>query len=37
MPRFYPDTGETAFATTYEEHLSNVAVFQQWLRDNPGN
>ena len=32
-----PDTGETRFAATYEEHQANVALFQQWLRDNPGN
>lgn len=31
-----PDTGETLFADTYEEHLVNVEQFQQWLRDNPG-
>jgi UPF0755 protein len=31
-----PDTGETRFATTAEEHAANVAVFQQWLREHPG-
>ncbi|MCZ2807337.1 endolytic transglycosylase MltG [Modestobacter sp. VKM Ac-2983] len=32
-----PETGESAFAETAEEHQRNVLVFQQWLRDNPGN
>ncbi|MFQ1001175.1 endolytic transglycosylase MltG [Modestobacter sp. SSW1-42] len=32
-----PDTGETRFANTGEEHQANVLLFQQWLRDNPGN
>jgi UPF0755 protein len=31
-----PDTGETRFAETAEEHQENVLVFQQWLRENPG-
>lgn len=30
-----PETGETLFAETYEEHLQNVELFQEWLRDNP--
>ncbi|WP_293699433.1 endolytic transglycosylase MltG [uncultured Agrococcus sp.] len=30
-----PETGETLFAETYEEHQQNVEIFQQWLRDNP--
>ncbi|MGY1742830.1 MULTISPECIES: endolytic transglycosylase MltG [unclassified Blastococcus] len=30
-----PDTGETRFAVTGEEHAANVALFQQWLRENP--
>ena len=30
-----PDTGETRFAATAEEHQQNVLLFQQWLRDNP--
>ena len=30
-----PDTGETRFAVTDQEHAANVALFQQWLRDNP--
>lgn len=30
-----PETGETLFAETYEEHLQNVELFQQWLRENP--
>jgi UPF0755 protein len=32
-----PDTGETRFARTGEEHQQNVLLFQQWLRENPGN
>jgi UPF0755 protein len=32
-----PDTGETRFAATAQEHQANVLLFQQWLRDNPGN
>ncbi|MQA34175.1 endolytic transglycosylase MltG [Modestobacter roseus] len=32
-----PDTGETRFAVTGQEHQQNVLLFQQWLRDNPGN
>lgn len=31
-----PDTGETRFAVTAEEHQANVALFQQWLRAHPG-
>jgi UPF0755 protein len=31
-----PDTGETRFAKTAEEHQQNVLLFQQWLRENPG-
>ena len=31
-----PDTGETRFARTAEEHQQNVLLFQQWLRDHPG-
>ncbi len=31
-----PDTGETRFATTGDEHQQNVLLFQQWLRENPG-
>ncbi len=30
-----PDTGETRFATTKEEHDENVKVFQAWARANP--
>jgi UPF0755 protein len=30
-----PDTGETRFAETAEEHQQNVLLFQQWLRENP--
>jgi len=32
-----PDTGDTRFAATLEEHNANVALFQQWLRENPGD
>jgi UPF0755 protein len=32
-----PDTGETRFAATDEEHAQNVLLFQQWLQENPGN
>jgi UPF0755 protein len=32
-----PDTGDTRFAATAEEHAANVALFQQWLRENPGD
>jgi UPF0755 protein len=31
-----PDTGDTRFAVTGEEHQQNVVLFQQWLRDHPG-
>jgi UPF0755 protein len=31
-----PDTGETRFAATAEEHQANVLLFQQWLRESPG-
>ncbi len=30
-----PDSGETRFAVTAEEHQANVLLFQQWLRENP--
>ncbi|SEO95528.1 endolytic transglycosylase MltG [Trujillonella endophytica] len=30
-----PDTGETRFAVTIEEHNQNVALFRQWLAENP--
>ncbi|TYP84977.1 endolytic transglycosylase MltG [Blastococcus xanthinilyticus] len=30
-----PDTGETRFARTAEEHAVNVEVFRQWLRAQP--
>jgi UPF0755 protein len=29
------DTGETAFNDTFEEHLEDVAVFQEWIQANP--
>ena len=31
-----PDTGETKFATTLEEHDQNVKEFQSWCQANPG-
>jgi UPF0755 protein len=31
-----PDTGETRFAATAQQHQKNVALFQQWLRAHPG-
>jgi UPF0755 protein len=31
-----PDTGETKFAATGEEHAQYVKEFQQWLRDHNG-
>ena len=30
-----PDTGETRFAETEQEHLANVELFRAWLRENP--
>lgn len=30
-----PQTGETVFSVTYDEHLQGVARFQEWLRENP--
>jgi len=30
-----PDTGETLFARTGEEHARNVEQFRAWLRENP--
>jgi UPF0755 protein len=30
-----PDTGETRFAVTAEEHAANVTLFRQWLAENP--
>jgi UPF0755 protein len=30
-----PDTGETRFAATAEEHAANVKLFQQWLQQHP--
>jgi UPF0755 protein len=32
-----PDTGDTRFAATAEEHAQNVLLFQQWLQAHPGN
>lgn len=29
-----PDTGETRFAETAEEHAANVEIFRQWLAEN---
>ncbi|RBP61573.1 UPF0755 protein [Brevibacterium sanguinis] len=31
-----PDTGETKFAETYEEHRKNVEVYREWLREHRG-
>ena len=31
-----PETGETRFAETAEEHAQNVELFRQWLRENDG-
>lgn len=31
-----PETGETRFADTAEEHAQNVELFRQWLRENEG-
>ena len=31
-----PSTGETKFATTFEEHQANVSEFLTWCEDNPG-
>jgi UPF0755 protein len=31
-----PDTGETRFAATAEQHQANVELFRQWLRKHPG-
>lgn len=31
-----PDTGETKFAETYEEHLDNVEEYRAWLRERSG-
>lgn len=30
-------TGETAYATTFEDHLANVALMQEWIDANSGN
>lgn len=30
-----PESGETVFSNTYEEHQQAVARFQEWLRENP--
>lgn len=39
-PWFYfvttnPQTGETTFSTTYEEHLAAIDVWHAWCRENP--
>ncbi|SMY10986.1 endolytic transglycosylase MltG [Brevibacterium jeotgali] len=31
-----PDTGETRFAETYDEHLENVEEYREWLRERSG-
>ena len=30
------DTGETLFATTYDDHLANVALLRAWQAENSG-
>lgn len=32
-----PDTGETVFSTTYEEHEAAAQRFYQWLEEQPGD
>ncbi|WP_197512511.1 endolytic transglycosylase MltG [Tessaracoccus coleopterorum] len=32
-----PETGDTRFAATLEEHNANVALFRQWCSANPGS
>ena len=29
-----PDTGETRFTASYEEHLANQALYRQWLEQH---
>ena len=29
-----PDTGETKFAKTYDEHQKNVEIYRKWLKDH---
>lgn len=29
-----PDTGETKFAKTYDEHKKNVEIYRKWLKEN---
>lgn len=29
-----PDTGETKFAKTYDEHRKNVEIYRKWLKDH---
>jgi UPF0755 protein len=31
-----PDTGETRFTASYEEHLANQALYRQWLAEHGG-
>lgn len=32
-----PDTGETRFTASYEEHLANQALYRQWLEEHGGS
>ncbi|WP_166972112.1 endolytic transglycosylase MltG [Brevibacterium atlanticum] len=32
-----PDTGETKFANTYDEHQKNVEIYRKWLKEHNGN
>lgn len=29
-----PDTGETKFADTYDEHKKNVEIYRKWLKEH---
>jgi hypothetical protein len=31
-----PDTGETKFANTYDEHQKNVEIYRKWLKEHNG-
>lgn len=32
-----PDTGETRFTASYEEHLANQELYRQWVQQNSGD
>lgn len=32
-----PDTGETRFTASYEEHLANQELYRQWVQQNAGD